>query len=274
MNTQTLLTAELQTLLEGKSLHVLLLGPHKIIFAFNRNIGFIDGDKIIIKDEFKEGGRSWNAILPEMLNLVKETYQIKEGVTTQTEIDATNSDMDKLNEILQKITTEKDKTKASALADQADDIATRIGNKAAADINNKILDIYLKLDQPGDDSAEETKPVVIDDETIRNSLSEYMTVARAGIMELTKDKEERSLAEKRIALVVETAAGLSGDALLKYYNALNLLSGFKGVSMFLEDHKDLFQLKEEKKPASRRKAAPAKASKKAASKGSTKRKRK
>lgn len=126
MTNENLKNAELQTLLEGKPLSVLIVGEDKIIFAFNTNIGYIENKKLILKSKYDVNGELHNAVLEEMINVVKQTYQlnIEDSVIVKGAAAIVNSSaMDQLIAIKEMIENESEETNILELLDNAENIA-------------------------------------------------------------------------------------------------------------------------------------------------------
>lgn len=267
MDVELLKKAELQTLLEGKSLHVVIIDDQRIIFAFHRNIGYIDGDQLILKDEFKPGRPAHTIILEEMIKVVKGIYKI-DGVTTQENIDKDRSMIKELQDIFQLIKAETDVIKANAMAEKAEDLAAALAtNKElfpdAKDLNDKIQGVLLKIasGKKEEETAPATKtvstpdsPTAVDDAN-RHVFNEYLTDVSAVLVKIPDaDVKDIGIRMDKIRTKVQI---LSGDELIAYYQLIQARILVDGVRVLTADTGLL--LEEDKKP--KQKAADPKSKK-------------
>lgn len=146
---EILLESELHTLLHDKNLQVLNVQDIKIVFSKNRLLAYAKDQILYVKPNYFKGGQNWNGIVQMEFELVMQTYQLK----AIEPIAVLNPQLDRLKEIFVLIENETDTEKATALVEEAAEIAEELASPEAAklftDIGLKGAE-NLKLMKPGD----------------------------------------------------------------------------------------------------------------------------
>lgn len=268
---ETLKTTELLTLLEEtqRPLHVVAIDGQKILFAFNRNIGYIANDHLILKEEFQPGGSAHTSILDEMIKIVKGIYKI-DGVTTQQNIDENVSMMKELQEIYQLIKAETDPIRANALAERAEDLAVKLQSEDSNKLNDQIQDKLLNISSRENSalaSAAVSDPTTTNSNNSPNAsrlVVEYITAIASTLNGLATSgtiKFDQAEVDQRISRIIDKVSKMDQVQSSHYYNLVVNKIMVNGVKELLSDEGfDLDNSAEGKKNAPKV-AAPKKAEK-------------